>query len=115
MPNVLEYAAIFQQELDKAAIAGATSGWMEDNAGQVKYTGGNEVKIPKVSTDGLADYDRGTGFVGGAVTLTYETKTLTQDRGRSFLLDAMDVDETNFAAEAGRFSVSSGAHRLYRR
>ena len=30
----------------------------------------------------------------------YETKTMTQDRGRRFTLDAMDVNETNFVATA---------------
>jgi len=102
MPNALTtgYATIFQRELDKQVVAQATSGWMEDNAGLVKYSGGNEVKIPKISMDGLGDYDRATGFVGGSVTLGYETKTLTQDRGRTFMLDRMDVDETNFVATA---------------
>jgi len=33
MPNVLEYAKIFMQELDKQVVAQATSGWMEENAG----------------------------------------------------------------------------------
>lgn len=99
-PNVLEYAKIFMQQLDKQVVALATSGWMEANAGLVKYNGGNEVKIPKISMDGLGDYDRTNGFVDGAVTLEYETKTLTQDRGRTFQLDRMDVDETNFVATA---------------
>ena len=81
-------------------IAAATSGWMENNAGQVIYNGGNTVKVPKVSTDGLGDYDRANGYAGGAVTFEYETKILTQDRSRSFLLDAMDVDETNFVLTA---------------
>ena len=100
MANVIECAKIFQQELDKQVVAQATSGWMEANAGLVKYNGGNEVKIPKIGMDGLGDYDRAQGFVEGAVTLEYETKTLTQDRGRTFMLDRMDVDETNFVATA---------------
>ena len=100
MANVIEYAKIFQQELDKQVVAQATSGWMEANAGLVKYNGGNEVKIPKIDMDGLGNYDRANGFVEGAVNLTYETKTLTQDRGRTFMLDRMDVDETNFVATA---------------
>ena len=99
--NTLEYAKIFQKELDQQIIEGATSGWMEDNAGQVKYSGGNEVKIPTISTQGLGDYDRDNGFVRGAVTLSYETYKMTQDRGRTFNLDAMDVDESNFIANAG--------------
>jgi len=100
MPNILEYAKIFQQELDKQVVAQATSGWMEANAGLVKYNGGNEVKIPIIDMDALGDYDRTNGFVDGAVTLEYQTKTLTQDRGRTFQLDRMDVDETNFVATA---------------
>jgi hypothetical protein len=100
MPNVLEYAKIFQQELDKQVVAQATSGWMEANAGLVKYNGGNEVKIPVVEMDALGDYDRANGFAEGSVNLTYETKIMTMDRGRTFMLDRMDVDETNFVATA---------------
>lgn len=99
--NTLEYAKIFMEELDKQLVEISTSGWMEQNAGQVKYNGGNEVKIPKISLSGLGDYDRDKGFVDGSVTLAFQTKTLTQDRGRTFQLDAMDVDETNFVAVAG--------------
>jgi hypothetical protein len=98
--NTLQYATIFQQALDKQMVALATSGWMEANAGQVKYNGGAEVKIPKLSLQGLADYDRDDGFVQGSVTLEYQTFTMTQDRGRTFQLDAMDVDETGFVANA---------------
>lgn len=99
--NTIEYAKIFMEALDEQLVAGATSGWMEENSGQVQYTGGNEVKIPKIELNGLGTYDRDNGFVQGAVTLTYETKQMTQDRGRTFQLDAIDVDETNFALVAG--------------
>lgn len=98
--NTIEAAKIFMTALDRQMIEGATSGWMEANAGQVKYSGGNEVKIPTISTSGLADYDRDNGYNQGAVSLSYQTKSLTKDRGRQFLLDAMDVDESNFIANA---------------
>lgn len=101
MANSIEYAKIFQTELDSQMTVGATSGWMELNSNLVKYNGGNEVKIPSIVMDGLGDYDRENGFVKGAVTLSYQTHTLTQDRGRTFSLDAMDVDESNFVATAG--------------
>ncbi|MCQ4363147.1 hypothetical protein KQR54_18785 [Mycobacterium gordonae] len=101
MANTLAYASLFQDELDKQMISGATSGWMEVNEKLVKYNGGNEVKIPSMLMDGLGDYDRDTGYVKGSVTLAWQTHTLTQDRGRTFSLDAMDVDETNFVASAG--------------
>lgn len=98
--NTIEYAQVLQSKLDQQAIRGATSGWMEDNAGQVIYNGGNEVKIPTISTQGLGKYDRDAGFVQGSVTLKHKTYQMTQDRGRTFQIDAMDVDETNFALSA---------------
>lgn len=99
--NTLEMAKLFQQSLDKQMLVGATSGWMEANATQVKYNGGDTVRMPEISTSGLAKYDRDKGFNQGAVTLKYEDYKLTQDRGRTFHLDAMDVDESNFIAAAG--------------
>lgn len=100
MANMLEYAAIFQAELDKAAVEQATSGWMELNDKLVKYNGGSEVKIPKLDMDGLADYDRQNGFVEGSVDLTWQTMNMTQDRGRQFTFDEQEVNDTNFVLTA---------------
>lgn len=101
MANVLEYSKIFQPLLDKQVVQESSTGWMELNSGLVKYNGGDEVKLPSIVMDGLADYDRANGFVEGAIELSWQTHTLTQDRGRTFSIDAMDVDETNFVATAG--------------
>ena len=98
--NTLATATNFQKALDVLAVREAVTGWMEANAGQVKYTGGAEVKIPKMSVQGLGDYDRDNGYLMGSATLEYETKKMTQDRGRKFQLDSMDVDETNFVTTA---------------
>lgn len=54
----------------------------------------NEIVIPKISVDGLADYDRNTGYVGGNESITYETVKFNYDRGRKFTVDAMDNEET---------------------
>lgn len=98
MANLLEFAKIFQTGLDKMMLETATSSWMEKNAGLVKYSGGDEVKIPKLTMQGLGNYSRANGYVAGDVTLEFETRKLTQDRGRSFQIDSMDVDETGFIA-----------------
>lgn len=98
--NTLQTATLFQQALDKIAVQDTVTGWMDSNAGQVKYTGGAEIKIPKMSIQGLGEYDRDNGYVQGGVSLSYETKTMTQDRGRKFQLDAMDIDENNFVTTA---------------
>ena len=100
MANTLTYAALFQKNLDKAAVQQARTGWMEANAGKVIYKGGKEIKIPKLSMQGLGNYDRANGFAGGDVTFEYETKQMTYDRGRAFSIDENDVDETNFVLTA---------------
>lgn len=100
MANTIETAKLFQKNLDKAMVQQSVTGWMETNAGQVIYNGGAEVKIPKLAMDGLGDYDRSNGFVGGDITFSYETKTMAYDRGRKFDIDAMYVDETGFALTA---------------
>lgn len=99
--NTLQYSQQFQTVLDAQMLAGATSAFMEANAGQVKYDGGDTVHIPEISMQGLAKYDRDEGFNQGSVTLKFTPHKMTQDRGRTFQLDSMDVNETNFVATAG--------------
>ncbi len=100
MANTIEYAKVFQKELDKQILEGSTSGWMEENASQVIYNGGAEIKMPKMSMQGLGSYSRDDGYVNGAVTYSFETFTLSQDRGRRFRIDAIDVDESGFGLAA---------------
>ena len=98
--NTIAKASVLQTMLDEQVSQQAATSWMELNNDMVKYTGGAEVKIPKITLGGLGDYDRDTGYPNGAVNLAYETRTMTKDRAKSFLLDAMDVEETNFVANA---------------
>lgn len=98
--NAMEYAEVFQETLDEQIVQESKTSWMDENAGLVKYNGGKEVKIPKMSLTGLGNYDRNGGYPQGSVSLEFETRAMTQDRGTSFILDDMDVDETNFAVDA---------------
>ena len=98
--NTLATATMFQTNLDLLAEQTAKTGYMGLNSNLIKYHGGAEVKIPKMTVNGMGDYDRDDGYVQGGVTLTYGTYTMTQDRGRKFQLDAMDVDENNFVTTA---------------
>lgn len=98
--NSLVYGSVLQKKLDAAATNALTSGWMDENAGQVEYNGGNKIRMPEISTTGLKNYDRDNGYPEGSVTLTYKEYDMTMDRGASFQLDRMDVNETNFIANA---------------
>ena len=64
----------------------------------------NEILIPKLSMQGLADYNKSTGYVPGDVTLDYETKKCAYDRGRMFNVDAMDNIESAGIAQTTRRS-----------
>lgn len=101
MMNTIEYVPILQGLLDNLTAQRATSGWMTENAGRIKYNGGNEIKIPTRSLSGLGDYGRADGETNGAypkgnAKLTWTTYGLTMDRGAEFHLDRHDDDETNF-------------------
>lgn len=98
--NKLAYAQQLQTKLDDQAVAGLTSGWMDNNSGQVKYTGGKSIRMPEMEVTGLKDYDRDSGYPDGSVTLSFKDYEMGMDRGTSFQLDAMDVNETNFIANA---------------
>lgn len=54
----------------------------------------NELIIPKISMDGLADYSRSSGYVNGSVDFDFETVKCNFDRGRMFTVDVMDNIET---------------------
>lgn len=54
----------------------------------------NEISIPKITMDSLADYSRASGYVAGDVNIEYETVAFNYDRGRTFTVDAMDNEET---------------------
>ena len=70
------------------------------------FGGVNEVKVLKVSTTGLGDYSRSTGYPKGDVTATWETMKLTEERGKEISIDRMDNEETlgmTFGAVTGNF------------
>ena len=54
----------------------------------------NELIIPKISMDGLAEYSRNSGYVNGSVDFNFETVKCNFDRGRMFTVDVMDNIET---------------------
>lgn len=67
-----------------------------DGAPELAKQGANadELIIPKISMDGLANYSRNSGYVGGDVTMTNETVKCNFDRGRMFNVDTLDNQET---------------------
>ena len=104
MANSIALAQKYLPLLDEVYKQSSKSAVLE--ASDIKFLNANTVQIYKTSMQGLGAYDRQNGFVGGDVTGTWEAKTLTQDRARSFTVDSMDNEETigqAFGTLAGEF------------
>ena len=67
-----------------------------DGAAELARQGANanELIIPMLTMEGLAEYSRNDGYVNGDVTLKNETVKCNFDRGRLFGVDTMDNLET---------------------
>lgn len=97
-----KYAAILDEVYKRESLTSV----LDTPSDLVMFDGANTAKIFKTEMDGLGDYSRNNGYVKGAVVGSWETMTLAYDRGRSFLVDAMDNEETldlAFGTLAGEF------------
>ena len=102
MANAIAYASKLTEQLDKLFVQSAVTGFLTDNALRAKFVGAHTVLVPDMALSGLGDYSRTDGFADGSVTVSQTSFTLSQDRGRSFMLDAQDEDETGIANLAGQ-------------
>lgn len=86
-----QYVTLLDEVYKNASLSSAL-----DGAAELAKQGANvnELVIPKMSMDGLADYSRNGGYVSGDVTLTNETVSCNFDRGRMFSVDNLDNAET---------------------
>jgi hypothetical protein len=100
--NSIENAVKYSSELDKMFAQKSVTGFFADNALAAKFVGAKTVIIPDVDFQGLADYDRDTGFTKGAITVSNSSYTMSMDRARSLQIDREDMDETGIANLAGK-------------
>ena len=100
--NSLDFQSKLTGELDKELVSSSVVGFFADNIMRQKFVGAKNVLIPDLELQGLAAYDRDSGFTQGSVTVDQKTYTLTQDRARTFSIDREDMDEVGVAELAGQ-------------
>lgn len=100
--NSIENAIKYSTELDRMFAQKSATGFFADNALATKFVGAKTVIIPDVDFQGLADYDRDTGFTRGAITVSNTSYTMSMDRARSLQIDREDMNETGIANLAGK-------------
>jgi len=107
MANSIALAKAYIPLLDEVYKLASLTSDLDGNPELVRQgANANELIIPKLSMQGLADYSRNSGYVSGDVTLTNETVACNFDRGRMFTVDTMDNQETAgiaFGRLAGEF------------
>lgn len=107
MANTITLAKKYAALLDETYKENARTAVLESDAALAREgANANEIVIPKLTMDGLADYSRSSGYVEGDVSLTWQTVTFNYERGRMFSVDAMDNEESQsiaFGSLAGEF------------
>lgn len=112
--NSIELASKFLPIIDETYKAAAVTQGM-DSGTRVDFTAANEVKVLKISTTGLGDYSREDGYPKGDVATSWETITLSEERGKEFSVDRMDNEEAlgqAFGATVGMFQRNHVAPEL---
>lgn len=95
MANQIEKFKVYVDQLDDVyKMASKTA--ILDGAPELARQGANanELIIPMIDMDGLADYDPASGYKAGDVTFKNETVKCNFDRGRKFSVDAIDDIDT---------------------
>ena len=80
--------------LDEIYKLGSRTAILDTANERVRWEGAKKAYLFHTNLVGLSNYDRNAGFVPGDATDGWEDYNITQDRGRSFMIDVMDNDET---------------------
>ena len=92
--NDINLASKFLPVLDEAYQYASRSAILDTASERVRWTGTKTVNLFNINAVGLGNYSRNEGFVSGDVNGAWEPYTIEIDRGRSYMVDAMDNDET---------------------
>lgn len=114
--NEIALGKIYSGLLDEAYMQFACTSILESDKALVSEgANANEIIIPLLQMAGMADYSRNDGYVKGDVALSWQTAKFTYERGRMFIVDAMDNAETQriaFGSLAGEFMKTKAIPEL---
>ena len=94
MTQSIALAQKFQPILDEIYKASSLTARMDAKIKPVNFAGANAVNVFKTNPIGLGTYSRVSGYKAGQVVGAWETLTLATERGRAFVIDRMDDEET---------------------
>lgn len=92
--NSIALASRYLPILDEIYKAGSKTAILDTLSERIRFDGAKTAYLYNADPVGLSAYSRNAGFVPGDVDGAWEPYEITQDRGRSFMVDVMDNDET---------------------
>ena len=92
--NSIGLASRYLPILDEIYKAESKTSILDTAEERVRFINAQSIYLYETDPVGLGDYSRNAGFVPGDVDGTWRQYTLDKDRGRSFLVDAMDDEES---------------------
>jgi len=92
--NQIALAQKYLAMLDEVYMRESLTSMFEMPEDQVRWQGAKTVNLYELTPVALANYDRNAGFVAGDVDGTWNPYTIEIDRGRSFLVDSQDDEES---------------------
>lgn len=104
MPNTVNYAVSFAQQLKQKYKLGLRSAALTTENKDIRWLDANTIKIPYLIMKGYKDHGRSGGFNMQDLENKFLTKVLEHDRDVEFFVDSMDVLESNQALSAGNIT-----------
>lgn len=108
--NSIALAQRFLPMLDEIYTTESRTAILDTLSERVQFTGANTVNLFTLETMGMGNYDRNAGFVPGDVNGSWQPYVLNVDRGRSYMVDVLDNDETLGLAAGSLLSTVERQH-----
>ena len=92
--NSIGLASKYLPILDEIYKRGSLTSLLDTADERVRWIGAQTANIFTTDPVGLSTYSRNAGFVPGDITSTWVPYQISVDRGRSYMVDVMDNDES---------------------
>lgn len=108
--NSIALAQRYLPMLDELYKVNSRTAILDTVSERVNFTGANTVQIYNIDPMAMGNYSRNAGFVPGNVDGTWQSYVLNTDRGRSYMVDALDNEESMGMAFGGLLAEVERQH-----
>lgn len=103
--NDIELAASFLPMLDEIYTSESKTAILDTVSDRIQFVGANTVNLFTLDPVGMGNYNRNSGYPAGDVVGEWVPYTLETERGRSYMVDVLDNEESKGLAFGGLLST----------